>query len=220
MSNRRWPALIVAIALCLLRSAASAQRSGTALRNTVTFQSPDTGAVEFNVTDKQVGDRTVLTLEFGGEGQDSTGPGPGPLLPKIVKFTVSMKVDGATTTLQPFFASADQDQTQSFGTKKVELRRLDRMNAPDLYELSVTHNARVPSDTTETWKLEITGLPQRLRGVGFLRSDTFKSVSPVGACPRHLSGTVLRQTMTFAGAGAPTMQINVARGTGGQTLTT
>src|SRR5262245_60778787 len=141
MSSRRWLPLIAAVALCLSGSAASAQRTGTILRNTMTFQAPDAGVLEFNVTDKQVAASTVLKFELGPEGQASTGPALAAVLPVTVKFTVSVVIGGVTTALAPFSASSDQDQIQVFGTKSVVLRRLNRANAPDLYELSVTQNA-------------------------------------------------------------------------------
>src|SRR5262249_20573966 len=148
-----------------------------------------------------------------------TSPAPASLLPINVRFAVSMTVNNVTATLgRPFLPSA-QDQVQTLGTKTVQLRRPDPLNTPDLYELSVTHNAVAGPDTTETWKLEITGLPQGLRAIGFLRPDTFKAARPAGSCAGS-TGTVVRQSMTFSGASTPTMEFKVASGIPAQTLTT
>lgn len=219
MNNRwRWPSTLILSAIfcfCLLNVVASAQQSGTVLRETLTFRAQDTAAVEFNVTGKPAGDMTLLTLEFGRDGFGATSD---PVLPSTARLIVSMTLNNVTTTLSPF-ASTDIDVTQTFGSKSVRLRR----NAPDLYELSVTHGDAVPQRTTEMWKVEVAGLPQTgLRGIAFLRGDTFKSVSPVGACigPASGTGTALRQAVTFFGAGAPAMDINVAAGIARDTLTT
>src|SRR4029077_14654493 len=53
-------------------------------------------------------------------------------------------------------------------------------NAPGFYILSVTHLTDIAAATTETWKLEITGLPTTLRVMGSLDQGAFKSLTPVG----------------------------------------
>jgi len=116
-------------------------------------------------------------LEFGPDGNAATSPPPNPSLPAGVNFRVTTSINAAIVN----FSLAGGTDTTSYPNKIVALTLSDAANAPGFYILSVTHLTDIAATTTETWKLEITGLPTTLRVMGSLDQGAFKSLTPVGA---------------------------------------
>jgi len=158
---------------------AIAQPSGTVLRQTMTGLSAASPTMEINVSGpKSANTTTKLFLEFGPDGNAVTTPPPNPSLPTSVNFRITTTINTAAVNFNP----TGGVDTSAFPNKIVVLAPGDPANAPGLYILSVTHLAAVDASTTETWKLEISGLPTSLRVMGSVDQGEFKSLTPVGIC--------------------------------------
>jgi hypothetical protein len=179
--------------------AVRAQQSGTVLPQTLTFAGSDSAVIEIDVRGPLPASySTVLQLEFGPDGNQVTTPPPDPLLADTVRFTLSNS--GNTASFSPAGGSAGGG---TFPQKQVDLSRPDAVRAPGLYALSIIHLMAIPEGTTETWKLEIAGLPrQRLRADGYLTpGSAFRSLSPTGGSAGQPQFTVTPSaiaTGTFA----------------------
>jgi|SRR5215470_3281219 len=172
--------LVATAALFLGVPIAAAQPSGTVLRQTMTALGTATLAMEINVAGpKSANTTTKLFLEFGPDGNSITSPPPNPSLPAGVTFKVTTTIN--TTPVS--FGPTGGVNTTAFPNKIVALSPGDPASAPGFFVLSVTHQTDVPAATTETWKLEITGLPTSLRVMGSVDQGSFKSLTPTGVPP-------------------------------------
>jgi hypothetical protein len=185
---RAWlPALAVAT---LTANAAHAQQSGslgvqtaTVLKGGNTDPSIDID-INGGTSGKPNGTTTRVLVEIGADGQ--TFPVPDPNLPNTVVFKVSkMGVAGTAD-----FTTIGGSEAVKFAPKVVVLLKgfEDPMNARGLYVLAISHTCSptpcqgVPANATETWKLEITGLPMGLRVAYAITDGTFKGLAPTGVC--------------------------------------
>ena len=171
---------LVAAALLLLNApVAVAQPSGTVLRQTVTTLGASTPTIEVTIPGpKTASTTTKLFLEFGPDGNGQTSPAPNPSLPADLNFRVTSSINPAVVNFSP----AGSVDVSSFPNKIVALTPLDPTNAPGFFVLSVTHQVDVPASTTETWKVEIIGVPTPLRVTGSIDQGAFKSLVPIGLC--------------------------------------
>src|SRR5262245_60473351 len=175
-SHRGLAASIAAAVLLLSIPPALAQTSGTVLGQTVTAFGAAASTMEINVAGpKSANTTTKLFLEFGPDG-NATSPPPNPSLPGTVNFRVTSSINAAIVNFGP----GGGTNPPAFPNKFVVLVRPDPTNAPGLYILSVTTLTDIPVGTTETWRLEISGLPTSLRVMGSVDQGTFRSLTPVG----------------------------------------
>lgn len=177
--HRHRSGLVAAVLLLLSAPIAVAQPSGTVLRQTMTVLNDSTPVMEITVAGpKSATTTTKLFLEFGPDGNNMTSPAPNPSLPESVNFRITANFNPAVVNFSP----TGGVDTNSFPNKIVALSLGDPTNAPGFYVLSVTHLADIPANMTETWKLEIIGVPTPLRITGSVDQGAFKSLVPVGVC--------------------------------------
>src|SRR5262245_39067234 len=186
--HRCLAGLVAAAALLLSAPVAVAQPSGTVLRQTMTSLAASTVTMEMTITAKSASTTTKLFLEFGPDGNGQTSPAPNPSLPAGLNFRVTSSVNPAAVV--NFGPSGGSDAT-SFPNKTVSLTLVQNgldgtppppPNAPGFFILSVMHQTEVPATTTETWKVEIIGVPTPLRVTGSIDQGAFKSLTPIGVC--------------------------------------
>jgi hypothetical protein len=194
--------VLVAVAAGLLSSGsiAVAQQSGTVLRQTMTVLGTAAPTAEINIPGpKSINTTTKLFLEFGPDGSGVIPP-PNPSLPASVNFRITSSINTNVVNFTP----AGGINQAAFPNKIVALT-VDSVNSPGFYVLSVTHLADIPITTTETWKLEITGLPASLRVMGSVDQGTFKSLTPIGVAAGP-PGIVIAPSPITAGT-SPTLAI-------------
>jgi hypothetical protein len=187
---------------CVFGSGAFAQETGSVLGQSLTFTASGTATMNFAVNAPQgTGAVTVLTLEFGPEGNNSIGDADQPI---PLMFTLSTTINGQPA-MQQFGASGGVD-LQRFPGKIVVLSH----NPPNVpgYQLIVTHTAGVVAQ--ENWTLRVDGLPvSGVRGIAMINPTsvgTFSSLTPSVSCaaPPGPLGTLLRRTLTFTGTSVAT----------------
>src|SRR5262245_23598869 len=177
MGPRSLAGSIAAAVLLSNPPLAIAQTSGTVLRQTMTAFAAATSAMEVNIAGPKTANTTTkLFLEFGPDGNAATSPPPNPSLPATVNFRVTSNINAAVLNFTP----TGGVNTTAFPNKIVALTLSDTTNAPGFNILSVTHLTNIPAGTTETWRLDISGLPTSLRVMGSVDQGTFKSLTPVG----------------------------------------
>jgi hypothetical protein len=175
-SMRRFRNVATAVALLSIWSiAATAQQSGTVLHDSLTILGGPTTVMEVNIAGpKGANSETDLLLQFGPDGNSRTNPVPDPSLSDAVRFTVSASIGGSRD-----FTTTGGAETQLFSNKIVAFAPVD--DAPGLYALSIIHRQDILSGTTETWKVQVSGLPRAgLRMIASLRQGTFRSLMPTG----------------------------------------
>src|SRR5262245_57968004 len=176
-SRRCVAGLVAAAVLLLSASMAVAQPSGTVLRQTMTTLAASTPSMEITIiAPKSATTTTKIFLEFGPDGNGATSPAPNPSLPASVNFRVTATFNPAVVNFSP----AGGVDASSFPSKIVALSPGDPVNGPGLFVLSLTHQTDVT--TTETWKVEIIGVPTSLRVMGSVDQGAFKTLTPVAVC--------------------------------------
>jgi len=205
-STRCLVALVAASAVLLSGGSITvAQQSGTVLRQTMTALATAAPAAEINISGpKSMNTTTKLFLEFGPDGNGAIPP-PNPSLPASVNFRITSSINSNVVNFPP----AGGINTAAFPNKIVALT-VDQANAPGFYVLSVTHLADIPITTTETWKLELTGLPTSLRVMGSVDQGTFKSLTPIGVAAGP-PGIIIASSPITAGT-SPTLTIASTNG--------
>jgi hypothetical protein len=174
---RSLAGLIAAAVLLSGPRMAVAQTSGTVLRQTMTAFAAAAPTMEIDIAGPKTANTTTkLFLEFGPDGNAATSPPPNPSLPGTVNFRVTASINAAVVNFTP----TGGVNTATFPNKIVALTLGDATNAPGFYILSVTHLTSIPAGTTETWRLDISGLPTSLRVMGSVDQGTFRSLTPVG----------------------------------------
>lgn len=174
----RFRSMALAVALAALPSGpALSQQSGTVLRESLTLLGGTAATIKVDIAGpKTATSETNILLEFGPDGNSRTDPAPDPVLPATVTFSVAASIGGSR-----LFSPAGGVETQAFSDKIVALQPLDRTYAPGLYALSVLHQQAIPAGVTETWTLDINGLPPRgIRAIASVRQGVFKSLTPTG----------------------------------------
>lgn len=171
--------LITGMAICFSNSVALAQQCGTMLAQTTTFIGATRSLMEIDVAGELAAAMsTRLVLEFGADG-NGTSTAPNPTLPGTVKFTVSTNIAGSNVSKE--FPQSGGYEDHVFNNKVVSLD-YDR-DVPGLYYLTITHVQGVAPGMVETWRLELTGLPEQgVRAIGYIEQGTFKSLRPAAIC--------------------------------------
>src|SRR3954447_2028789 len=161
---------IGAVLACTFISSALSQQSGTVLRTSSTVLGGMTATMEIDVAGpKTANTETNLLLEFGPDGNGRTNPVPDPALPTTTTFTVSSSSGGSHVF--PLFGGFE---SQAFPGKNVAFNLLDPPTSPGLYSLSIVHLQEIPTGVTETWKVQINGLPRAgVRTIASVRQGAF-----------------------------------------------
>jgi hypothetical protein len=181
-------AAILAAAAWTTTVAVRGQESGTLLSQTLTAQRVGTDpAFDFDVASpKSANTTTKIILEIGPDGNTAVPP-PDPSLPNTVKFRIS-KSGGGTKDFTP----AGGTDNATFPSKIVVLNKgLENPGDPrGLYALGIAHLGNGVT-ATESWKVQIIGLPSAFRVVASIDQGTFKTLTPNGAtaagCPNGQS---------------------------------
>jgi len=176
--------VVAAMTGALVSADARAQESGTLLSQALTMRKATTDpsigiTVAGGATGKGLNTTTKVIIDIGAEGNAVSLP-PDPALPGSFLFRV--RQTGVATAID--FPTTGGTNVTTFANKAVAVvHGLENPADPrGLYAIAIVHLTGVAAGATETYTLELVGLPAGLRVVASIDQGTFTTLNTTGAC--------------------------------------